>query len=177
MHDCADVNLVPLGRQHLAQTRAWANDPELMRLMDRSRAVSEAEHETWFASITSREDCAYFAIEEVGERRHVGNVWLWAIDPRHRKAELRIVVGAPSARGRGVGRHAIDALCRDAFERLNLHRIYAHVLTINPGAKRAFELAGFIVEGLLKDDRLTDGGFVDAWLLARVAGRTSAASG
>jgi len=31
----ADVRLVPLDRTHLVLTRAWANDPELARLMDR----------------------------------------------------------------------------------------------------------------------------------------------
>lgn len=172
MHDRADVYLVPLGHQHLAQTRAWANDPALMRLMDRNRIVSETDHKAWFGSLASREDCAYFAIEEGEQRRHVGNVWLWAIDSRHRKAELRIVVGEPTARGRGVGRTAIDALCRDALERLDLHRVYAYVLAINPGAKRAFEQADFVVEGLLKDDRWGDGAFVDVWLLARVARQT-----
>jgi len=164
----ADIRLVPLGREHLSRTRAWANDPELMRLMDRSNTVAESEHESWFARLASRDDCAYFAIEETGSRRHVGNVWLWAIDRRHQKAELRIVVGDPSARGRGIGRQAIELLACDAMDRLQLHRIYAYVLTINPKARRAFEAAGFRVEGLLKDDRRADDGFVDAWLLARV---------
>ena len=163
-----DVRLVPLGREHLARTREWTNDSDLMRLMDRSRIVSEIEHEAWFASIATRDDCEYFAIEQAGEPRHVGNVWLWAIDARHCKAELRIVVGEPSARGRGVGHLAIDHLCRHAFDQLALHRIYAYVLAINPGAKRAFEKAGFVVEGRLKDDRSTASGFVDSWLLARV---------
>jgi len=161
------VHLVPLGPEHLAQTRAWANDPELMRLMDRARPVSESEHQEWFASLGRRDDCAYFAIE-LDDRRHVGNVWLWDIDRRHRKAELRIVVGEASARGRGVGREAIAALTRHAFERLDLHRVYAYVLTINPPAKLAFEQAGFQVEGLLKGDRRSTDGFVDAWLLAAV---------
>ena len=167
----ADVRLVPLGPEHLERTRAWANDPELMRLMDRGHVVSASEHHEWFAALGARDDCAYFAIEEAGDRRHVGNAWLWAIDRRHRKAELRIVVGEPSARGRGVGRLAIDALCRHAFERLELHRVYAYVLAINPGAKRAFEQGGFAVEGLLADDRRFDEAFVDVWLLARVAAK------
>jgi UDP-4-amino-4,6-dideoxy-N-acetyl-beta-L-altrosamine N-acetyltransferase len=161
------VTLVPFSRTHLECTRAWANDAEVMRLMDRAVSVSAEEHESWFSSLQRRPDCVYFAIEADAE--HVGNVWLADIDTRHRKAELRIVVGAPHARERGVGARAIDLMCRHAFEHLGLHRIYAYVLAINPRARRAFEKAGFVVEGTLKDDRWSEGQFVDVSLLARVA--------
>ncbi len=166
----SQVMLVALDRPHLASSRAWANDPELMRLMDRAQPVSEAEHDAWFQSIHHRGDCAYFAIETSDASEHVGNIWLWAIDRRHRKAELRVVVGSAAARGRGMGAEAIDLLCRHGFERLNLHRIYAYVLANNSPARRAFERAGFVVEGTLRDDRWDGAEFSDAYLLARVSG-------
>jgi RimJ/RimL family protein N-acetyltransferase len=98
----------------------------------------------------------------------VGNVWLWDIDRRHGKAELRVVIGRQEARGKGLGVEAIDQLCRHAFERLGLHRVYAYVLAINPAARRAFERAGFVLEGTLRDDRRAGDGYVDGYLLARV---------
>ena len=162
------ATLVPLDRVHLARTRAWANDADIARLMNREREVGEAEHEAWFESIRRREDCAFFAVESGEPAAHVGNVWLWAIEPRHRKAELRVVIGEPSARGRGVGTEAIDLLCRHGFERLDLHRIYAFVLAINPPARRAFERAGFALEGTLRDDRRTGDEFTDTWVLGRL---------
>ena len=162
------LELVPLGRPHLARTREWANDPELMRLMDRKQPVSPVEHEAWFASLPRRGDCAYFAIETVDGRAHIGNVWLWDIDRRHRKAELRVVLGDQGARGKGLGAEAIDRLCRYAFEKLDLHRVYAYVLGINPSARKAFERAGFSLEGTLRDDRWAVDRFIDSYLLARV---------
>lgn len=160
------LRLVSLERRHLERTRAWANDPELMRLMDRRAAVSEAEHEAWFSSVVGGDGCRYFAVEIGGT--HVGNVWLWNIDPLHQKAELRIVIGDPAFRGRGVGVEAIERACQYGFEQLGLHRIYAYVLSINPAARRAFEAAGFTLEGTLRDDRRAGEGFVDAHVLARV---------
>ena len=67
------LELIPLDRPHLARTREWANDSELMRLMDRKQPVSPVEHEAWFASLPRRADCAYFAIETVDGRAHIGN--------------------------------------------------------------------------------------------------------
>ncbi len=153
------------------RTRVWANEPEIMRLMDRARPVSTAEHEAWFESLAARDDCSYFAIEIADAGTHVGNVWLFAIDQRHRKAELRVVIGDPAARGKGFGAEAIDRLCRHGFDQLGLHRIYAYVLAINSAAQRAFERAGFALEGTLRDDRWTGERFVDAYLLARVSHR------
>jgi RimJ/RimL family protein N-acetyltransferase len=164
------LELVPLDRPHLARTREWANDPELMRLMDRKQPVTPVEHEAWFASLPRRADCAYFAIETLDGRAHIGNVWLWDIDRRHRKAELRVVVGDRSARGQGLGAEAIDRLCRYASDTLGLHRVYAYVLGINPSARRAFERAGFTLEGTLRDDRWAVDRFIDTYLLARVNG-------
>jgi len=162
------VALRALERQHLEETRQWANDPELCRLSDRARPVSEMEHEEWFASLQSRSDRVYFAIETNDERRHIGNVWLWDIDPRHRKAEVRIVIGNPAAAGKGHGTEAIELACAYGFDRLNLHRLYAYVLEINPRARRAFEKAGFVLEGTLRQDRWFDDRYIDTFLLGRL---------
>jgi RimJ/RimL family protein N-acetyltransferase len=165
------VRLVPLEPRHLDLTRQWANDPDIMRLMGRAGEVSGAEHEAWFSTVVTSESCMYFAIETAAAGQHIGNAWLWSIDRRHQKAELRIVIGDAAVRGRGLGAEAIELACRHGFDRLGLHRIYAYVLALNPGARRAFERAGFTLEGTLRDDRRAGNGFVDAYALARIQGR------
>jgi RimJ/RimL family protein N-acetyltransferase len=158
------VALVPFGRQHLAQTLQWTNDPELARLLDRHDTVTAEEHERWFVSLSSREDTIFFAIED--DARHVGNVWLADISSRHRKAEVRIVL-APDAVNRGCGSRAIELIAAQAFGHMNLHRLYAFVLAFNPRARRAFEKAGFTLEGTLREDRFDGARFVDAVVLGR----------
>ena len=160
------VRLLPLERRHLEKTLEWANDPELMRLLNRAHTVSREEHEQWFNALQKREDCCYFAIEDV-DGAHLGNVWLWDIDLRHRRAELRIVMGLDRA-GKGVGTEAISRLCDYAFEQLNLHKVYAYVLALNPRARRSFEKAGFVLEGTLREDRWSGESFTDVYLLARL---------
>lgn len=164
------VTLSPLERRHLGRTRAWANDPGLMRLLGRERPVSEAEHEEWFERVVrGRDDCAYFAVEAGAGGAHVGNVWLWEIDRRHRRAELRVVIGEPAHTGRGEGTEAISLLCDFAFGRLGLHRVYAYVLAFNPRARRSFEKAGFALEGTLREDRWAGDGYTDVFVLGRLA--------
>jgi diamine N-acetyltransferase len=162
------ISLRPLELRHLDQTLVWANDPELMRLLNRALPISDSEHERWFTSLDERNDCIYFAIETNAHSIHVGNIWLWDIDQRHRRAELRIVIGNDAYTGKGAGTEAITRLCDYAFEQLNLHKVYAHVLAINPRARRAFEKAGFVLEGTLREDRWTGESYTDVYLLGKL---------
>ena len=164
------VELVPLVARHSDATLRWMNDPMLMPPLNRLRVITPAEHDAWFAALPARKDLSCFAIETVSPRRHIGNIWLNAIDPEHRKAEVRIML-APSEQTRGCGSAAITQLCEAAFGRMKLHRLTAFVLGTNPRAARAFEKAGFVAEGTLRDDRWTGSGFVDVRLFARLARR------
>jgi diamine N-acetyltransferase len=161
-------------RRHLEQTRVWVNDPELAWLLDRARPVSDMEHEEWFAGLHNRVDCVYFAIETIdptspkGPNSHIGNVWLWGIDSRHRKAELRIMIGDATKLGQGLGTEAINLSCAYAFERLNLHKVYSYVLATNPRASRSFQKAAFAIEGTLRADRWVGDHYSDVLLLGRL---------
>jgi RimJ/RimL family protein N-acetyltransferase len=163
------IQLTPLGDAHLDATLRWVNDPAMMRLLGRRARVDPAEHQRWFASLAGRTDCRYFAVHALDGGGHVGNVWLWNIDEQNRKAEVRILFGDHAARGHGYGSEAIDLIARTAFDELGLARVYAYVFATNPRAKRAFEKARFAVEGVMRRDRVVDGGDVDVYLLARLA--------
>jgi RimJ/RimL family protein N-acetyltransferase len=159
------LTLRPFDRRHADQTRDWVNDLELGRLLDRGRPVSDSEHDRWYASMMGREDCVFFAIETIPEGVHVGNIWLWGIDARHRKAEVRILIGSNIHTGKGLGTEALTLLNGYARDRLNLQRLYAYVLSTNPRARRTFEKAGFEVEGVLRQDRWVGDRYADVFFL------------
>jgi len=163
------VRLVPLGENHLDATFRWVNDPEMVRLLGRTAPVERDEHQRWFLRLATRTDCRYFAVETIDSGRHVGNVWLWDLNAADRKSEVRVLFGDAASRGLGYGSEAIALLAILAFTTLNLHRLYAYVFARNPRAKRAFEKAGFTVEGLLRQERRFGTEFIDVYLLARLA--------
>jgi RimJ/RimL family protein N-acetyltransferase len=165
----AGLLLAPFEERHLSRTLRWTNDPELARLLGRAGRVAEDEHQQWFRSLSTRTDTVFFAIEVGSANTHIGNVWLADIDRRHRKAEVRIVIGDPAQSGSGS--RAIDLIATHAFDAMGLHRLYAYVLAFNPRARRAFEKCGFVLEGTLCDDRFDGTAFVDAFLLGRLSSR------
>ena len=169
----AGVTLLPFEWHHAQATLRWNNDRELQRLLDRSGTISEDDHARWFNTLAGRDDTLFLAIHATPDARHIGNVWLANIDRRHRKAEVRVVIGDATARGSGYGSVALDAMALYAFDRLDLHRVYSYVLAVNPRARRAFERAGFVLEGTLRDDRWDGTQFVDTFLLGRLNPQSS----
>lgn len=112
-----------------------------------------------------RRDAVVFSVIDNESGEYLGNVWLWAVHPVHRSAELRIVM-SPEAKGKGFGTAACQGLLRFAFQDLNLHKVYLYVLNHNKGAVRAFEKAGFVREGVLKDEFFVAGKYEDALRMA-----------
>ncbi len=141
--------------------RLWINDPEIARLIDRAGPVTPAEHEAWYRDIVASESAAVFAVDRLTDDQFIGLVWLYGIHTRHRRAEVRIVIGDRSCWGGGYGTDALRLLVQIAFGPLRLDKLWADVLATNPRGVAAFERAGFRREGLLAGDRVQGAGRVD----------------
>jgi RimJ/RimL family protein N-acetyltransferase len=146
-----------------AQWLEWVNDPAVMEGLDRARPVTEEEHRHFV------ERAPIFAIE-TDDGNYAGNVWLWDVHERHKRAEVRLFIGPPY-HGRGLATAAIGAVARRAFVEMGLHKLYAFVHASNERSKRAFLSAGFAVEGTLREEAFRDGAFRDVYRLARIAER------
>ena len=164
------ITLRPFERPDAVRYRAWVNDAEIAALIDRIRPVTEAEHATWYEQLVSSPNSLVFAVDRNRPRRFIGLVWLFDVHWRHRRAEVRIVLGDRASWSGGYGSEALRRLARIAFQGLALDKLWAEVLTTNPRAARAFERAGFVREGLLRADRVAGGRRVDVVRLGLVRG-------
>jgi RimJ/RimL family protein N-acetyltransferase len=90
----------------------------------------------------------------------VGGASLFDFDDLARNAEAGIGLVA-SARGRGIGTLAIAQLVEFGFVRRNLHRIHLQAIASNTAAIRAYEKAGFVVEGRQREHAWVRGAYED----------------
>ena len=95
----------------------------------------------------------------------VGSAALFGLDWYARHAEVGISL-LPEARGRGIGTAAITQLVEFAFVRWNLRRVHLQAIASNTGAVRAYEKAGFVVEGRLREHAWVRGAYEDVVLMA-----------
>jgi ribosomal protein S18 acetylase RimI-like enzyme len=82
---------------------------------------------------------------------HVVMIAGFAVDPAHRR--------------RGLGRALLDAAAAEARAR-GARRLTLRVLAHNEPARRLYERAGFVVEGVLRGEFFLDGAYVDDVLMA-----------
>ena len=160
------VVLRPFEKEDLEEYRKWVNNAKIAHLVDRATPVTRHEHENWYADLVGSNNATVFAIATVADDHYIGNVWLWDISWRHRKAEVRILIGNEDYHDKGLGKEALKLIANFAFNKLNLNRLYAYVIASNTRARKAFEKAGFTVEGVLRKDRYIDGEYQDVFLMA-----------
>jgi RimJ/RimL family protein N-acetyltransferase len=93
--------------------------------------------------------------------RMIGNLSLLNIDWRNRSAEVGIFIGDKSCWNQGYGTEAMKLMLRHAFEMLNLNRVYLRVYETNPRAIRAYQKAGYVVEGRDRQGEYRNGKYWD----------------
>jgi RimJ/RimL family protein N-acetyltransferase len=108
-----------------------------------------------------------FAIETLAGEL-CGACDLRQVGGRSRAAMIGLWIGRPFW-NRGFGTDAVRTLCRFGFREVNLRRIGLDVLDTNPRGLRAYEKAGFRIEGRLRQAHFVDGRHVDILVMGVLA--------
>ena len=104
--------------------------------------------------------------EEGSPWRLIGNCSFKKIDEQARHAELGLLIGDKREWNKGYGTEAMQALQWLGFTELNLNKLYLRVFAGNKGGIRAYEKAGFIHEGRLRQERFYQGKYDDSLMLS-----------
>ena len=128
-----------------------------------SEAAAKERIAKWSAN--DKEDLG-FAIETLGDPPVlVGNIGLWDARPKDRCATIGIALGREYI-GRGYGTDAMRVIVGYGFREMGLHRIQLGVAPFNPAGIRAYEKAGLVEEGRLRESVLHDGRWYDEVLMS-----------
>lgn len=140
-------------------------DPELARLTGCKERFTREEVLAYFARCMAADDrCDFLLLSPEG--KILGESVINEIDFSLRSANFRIALFSPQARGHGLGAWAIRMTQACAFDTLRLHRLSLDVFSFNTRAIRAYERAGFVREGVLRDAIATSSSYADDVLMA-----------
>ena len=137
------VGLGPLDRACLTDYHRWANDRETSRTLGLSWPVTMDEVTASFEMRSAATDGVWFTVHELATLRPVGLVYLFEVEPRHRRATFGILIGEAEARGRGYGTEATRLVLSYAFEILGLSNVMLTVYVDNLAGQAAYRKAGF----------------------------------
>jgi RimJ/RimL family protein N-acetyltransferase len=138
----------------------WFNDPEVLQGLGLHCPISRWSEENWFDALDQRspEERPFLIEARDGDAWiPIGDCGYQNVDWWNRSAELGIAIGNKSYWNQGYGTETMRLLLRFGFETLNLHRIYLRVHETNRRAIRAYENAGFVHEGRMREAVYSDG--------------------
>lgn len=162
------VVLRPLNEGDYDALRAAMDDPEVGRMTGSHAEIGEEQARQWMRTRKDQTDRLDLAILDKATGSVVGEAVLNDWDPDNRCCNFRILIG-PAGQGRGLGTEATRLIVGYGIEEIGLHRISLGVYAFNPRARRAYEKAGFVVEGRLRDALRWDGEWVDEIVMSVLA--------
>lgn len=163
------IRLRKFEKADLPQFVAWLNDPEVRAGLGMYLPISQTEEDHWFEKMVQRPPAEHAFIVEIrdGEGwRVIGSTSLFDFDWRVRKAEFGILLGDKSIWNQGYGTEVTRLMLQHGFETLNLNRIELKVFSTNSRAQRAYEKAGYVLEGIQRQANYLNGIYTDDHLMA-----------
>ena len=137
----------------------WINNPENNQFLHYDIPISVEGTKKWFDSHEG-ENTRFDAVIEA-DGIPVGTIGLLGIDQKNSKAEYYIAIGETAYKGKGVAKEASRLILEYGFETLGLNKIYLFTEVENVAAQKLFESVGFLKEGVIRQDIVSHGKYVD----------------
>lgn len=162
-----DVSLRPVAKTDIENLFRWLHEPEVVQWWGEPPADHD-EVRTEYLEPDAAPSWR-FIIVEAG--RDIGMIQYWHryADPHYSfSAGIDILIGEPDARNHGVGTEAVQTLMAHIFDVKKVHIITIDPQTTNARAIRAYQKAGFGLDGVLRHHDRMHGQFVDTQYLSIV---------
>lgn len=116
----------------------------------RESMLAWREERAWDYSIRVRDD----------PDRHLGNVSFWTVSKLGKIVEIGYWVRSDET-GKGFCTEAVDRILREAFDALGYHKAVLRIAVGNDASDRVAQKLGFTREGVLREELLIRGNWVD----------------
>lgn len=165
-----------VSRQDVSRIRDWLRDPEVnafwygnddtqghpLHIGYAPESIQDADDDEW-RQIFSQDERRIYSIYATDEA-HIGEGQLlieWPLE----EAQLFILIGRKDLWHHHYGTAALIALLDEAFENLELHRVWVDVPEYNEHALQMFRHLGFVLEGHLRRTHRKDGNWYDSFAM------------
>ncbi len=120
---------------------------------------SNQDFKDWLVSINGSGSNISLGICCGETKKLIGYAGISDISSLNKSGEYFIFIGDSEYWGRGIGTEVTKTITDYGFNTLGLHRIFLTVSDLNQYAVKAYENAGYIKEGVLRDAAFRDGKF------------------
>lgn len=160
------IKLSPLTSENLAPFYKWIKDEEaiIYSLSIFQKMKTDQQIEEWYTnSLNDKKNSNHgIFVDDV----FVGYAGICGMSDTNKSGEYFIFIGDKDYWGKGIGSEVTKMIVKMGFEELGLNRIMLTVSVPNVGGVKAYEKAGFKLEGRLRDACLREGKFHDKLVMS-----------
>jgi len=147
---------------------SWLNDPEINKYLESRFFKHKYEDIKNFIKDTNNDkSIILLGIFIKKNMKHIGNIKIGPINQYHKTAHIGLLIGDKSEWHNGYATESIKTATQFSFNKLNIMKTIAGCYESNIGSKKAFEKAGYEVEGFLHSHVETGVGREGCWQLGK----------
>lgn len=160
-------SLRPLKPSDVNFFKLWVFDQEVIRysMTKFHRMIDERDAVDWFRSTLFDKKVFQWGLTDPQSGDLIGYAGISALNEIDKNGEFFIFIGNKSYWGKGIASFVTKEVVRMSFDQLNLHRIFLTASSHNPGAVKAYEKAGFIHEGRMREAFYRNGEYSDKLIM------------
>lgn len=156
-------------QEDFSEIRKWVNDAHTTRYLSSLFWAPQTMADTQDfldRMLRSSHNACNFVIARKEDEAYLGQLDMFRQDWRLRCGELGIVIAQEDQRGQGIGCQALKLMLKYGFHTLGMERIELEVYMDNHLARRCYEKAGFVLEGVKRHAFFLNGTFVDVGIMS-----------
>lgn len=146
----------------------WINDEEVIKysLSLFNKINTEKEIENWFTELINDKKNINLGIFLKSTNELIGYAGICDISVTNKSGEYYIFIGKKELWGKGVGTEVSEQILKIGFDDSKLNRIMLTVSEPNIGGLKAYEKAGYKIEGRLREASFRDSKFHDKIIMS-----------
>ena len=146
------IELRPLLKNNVAPFYKWINDDEVVKysLPLFLKISTKNEINKWYNALISNNEIINLGIFLNSTDELIGYAGICGISDVNKSGEFYIFIGEKTMWGKGIGKTVTGQILKIGFLEKKLNRIFLTVSEPNIGGIKAYENAGFKIEGILR---------------------------
>ncbi|WMM33908.1 GNAT family N-acetyltransferase [Shouchella clausii] len=160
------VYLRPVQKNDMSSFFNAVQDEEIRYMTGTTKTFTMEQLYEHYERMTNDEHRFDFAICLLNSDEVLGDLSILEIDETNQKAGFRIALHHQHVLNKGYGTEAIQLALRFAFEQLKLNRLQLEVFSHNIRGIKAYEKAGFKIEGVLRQSLYLNNQYSDEIIMA-----------
>lgn len=161
------VTLRPFSAEDITDTYLdWLNDPQLMRLSNQRFLIHDRSSSLIYLRSFAGSTNFFLGVIDNRNSRLIGTMTAY-LSPHHGTADMGILIGDATVRGRGYGMDAWQNLMNWLLNTGKLRKVTAGTLSCNTQMLKLINGSGMVADGVRRQQEMIDGVAQDMLYFAR----------